>query len=66
MGEFRSGRGGQRQGAGRPKGTTKADKKIRVSYRLAVDVVEYLRGHDMPAARVIERAVRAWMDRENG
>ena len=64
MSEFKSGRGGRREGAGRP--LQGEEKKIRVSYRLAVDVVEYLRGHDMPAARVIERAVRAWMDRENG
>jgi hypothetical protein len=61
MSEFKSGRGGRREGAGRPTGTTKPGKKLRVSYRLARDVVEYLRAHHEPAARVIERAVRALM-----
>jgi len=66
MSEFNSGRGGRREGAGRPTGTTKPDKKIRVSYRLARDVVEYLRAHHEPASRIIEMAVRVWRDRENG
>jgi hypothetical protein len=42
------------------------EPKIRVAYRLAADVVEYLRHHNEPAARIIERAVRAWREREKG
>jgi hypothetical protein len=35
-----------------------------VSFRLARDVVEYLRGHRLPASRIIEKAVRMFRDRE--
>lgn len=54
--------GGARTGAGRPNTGT---KKIRVSYSLAPDVVEYLRCvTNKPQARVIEEAVRAHKERK--
>jgi uncharacterized protein (DUF4415 family) len=57
---FKSGRGGAREGAGRPEAD---NPKIKVSYRLAPDVVEWLRGQPNQAA-AIERAVRNEMDRQ--
>lgn len=58
------GHGGRREGAGRkPEGDV---PKRPITFRLAQDVIDYLRGHRLPAAQVVERAVRAWRDRENG
>ena len=46
--------GGKRTGSGR-----KNEGKIPVCYKLAPDVVKFLREHDRPASRLIEDAVRA-------
>ena len=46
-------RGGKRQGSGR-----KNECKIPVCYKLAPDVVKFLREHEIPASRLIEEAVR--------
>lgn len=37
----------------------KNEGKVQVCYRLAPDVVKFLREHDRPASRLIEDAVRA-------
>jgi hypothetical protein len=47
--------GGSRKGSGR-----KNQNKVRVSYRLAPDVAEYLKSHDKPATTIIEEAVREY------
>ena len=49
-------RGGKREGSGRKRSE---NKKIRVSYSLAPDVVAYLNSRtDKPKAQVIEDAIR--------
>lgn len=48
-------RGGKREGSGR-----KNQNKVRVSYRLAADVAEYLKNHEKPATTIIEEAVREY------
>lgn len=49
-------RGGKREGSGRKRSE---NKKIRVSYSLAPDVVAYLNSrNDKPKAQVIEDAIR--------
>jgi uncharacterized protein (DUF4415 family) len=53
---FKSGRGGARPGAGRPEAE---NPKIRVSYRLAPDVVEWIRAQPGGPTKAIETAVRA-------
>jgi len=53
---FKSGRGGAREGAGRPKAD---NPKIRVAYRLAPDVVEWIRAQPGGPTKAIEAAVRA-------
>lgn len=45
--------GGARPGAGR-----KSEGKIMVSYKLAPDVVQFLKSQDRPASQIIEEAVR--------
>ena len=45
--------GGARIGSGR-----KNEGKIPVCYKLAPDVVKFLRDHERPASRLIEEAVR--------
>lgn len=45
--------GGYRKGSGR-----KSEGKIQVSYKLAPDVVEFLRANEKPASQLIEEAVR--------
>lgn len=47
-------RGGARKGAGR-----KPEGKIQVSYKLAPDVVNFLRQNERPASQLIEDAVRS-------
>ena len=47
--------GGKRQGSGR-----KNEGKVQVCYRLALDVVEFLRNNERPASRIIEDAVRSY------
>lgn len=51
--QIRSARGGKRAGSGR-----KPEGKIQVSYKLAPDVVEFLRSNEKPASQLIENAVR--------
>ena len=46
--------GGKRPGSGR-----KNEGKVQVCYKLAPDVVRFLREHERPASRLIEDAVRA-------
>jgi len=46
-------KGGARKGAGRP-----AQGKVSVGYKLAPDVVEFLRSSEKPASVLIENAVR--------
>ena len=49
-------RGGKREGSGRKRSE---NKKIKVSYSLAPDVVAYLNSrNDKPKAQVIEDAIR--------
>lgn len=56
-------RGGKREGAGRKRSD---NKKIRVSFSLAPDVVEYLNSRtDKPKAQIIEDAVRSLMIFDN-
>ena len=53
-------KGGKREGAGRK---WSENKKIRVSFSLAPDVVEYLNSRtDKPKAQVIEDAIRSLRD----
>ena len=47
--------GGKRPGSGR-----KNEGKVQVCYRLAPDVVEFLRSNERPASRIIEDAVRSY------
>ncbi len=54
-----SSHGGSRIGSGREK-----LNKIKVTYRLAPDVVIFLRGADQPASQVIEKAVRVLIRHE--
>jgi len=57
-------RGGKREGAGRK--VSESSKRM-VSFRLAPDVVEYLRGiPDRPQAQVIEEALRDHQEKHNG
>ena len=51
--QIRAARGGKRAGSGR-----KPEGKIQVSYKLATDVVEFLRSNEKPASQLIENAVR--------
>ncbi|MBP9869886.1 MAG: hypothetical protein KBC53_00105 [Nitrosomonas sp.] len=53
--QIKSARGGYRKGSGR-----KNHNKVRVSYRLAPDVAEYLKNHEKPATTIIEEAVREY------
>ena len=52
--------GGKRQGSGR-----KNEGKMQVCYRLAPDVVEFMRHNERPASRIIEDAVRKYKENEN-
>lgn len=53
-------RGGKRENSGRKRSE---NKKIRVSYSLAPDVVAYLNSrNDKPKAQVIEDAIRSLRD----
>lgn len=49
----KSKRGGAREGAGRP-----SQDKIKIGYKLAPDVVKFLRENERPASQLIEEAVR--------
>ena len=55
-----SNKGGKREGSGRKRSE---NKKIRVSFSLAPDVVDYLNSRtDKPKAQVIEDSVRSLRD----
>jgi len=56
---IKTARGGYRKGSGR-----KNQNKVRVSYRLAPDVAEYLKNHEKPATTItiipIHTSPTAW------
>ena len=60
--KFKSGRGGARPNAGRPKGIRKrikpeSERRQTIGVRLPAWMVQWLKNHDDPAGRVIERAL---------
>ena len=60
--KFKSGRGGARPGAGRPKGIhtlikPESDRRQTIGVRLPKWMVQWLKKHDESAGRVIERAL---------
>ena len=54
---FKSGRGGKREGAGRPKGTTIEHPRMTFGTRLPDWMVERLKAEDKPASQTIEEAL---------
>ena len=54
---FKSGRGGKRKGAGRPKGTTIEHPRMTFGTRLPDWMVERLKAEPIPASRIIEEAL---------
>jgi len=59
---FESGRGGARPGAGRPKGIhtpikAQAVKRQTIGVRLPAWMVEWVKGQNEPAGRIIEKAI---------
>ena len=61
---FKSGRGGARPNAGRPKGIHKpiksaTQRRHTVGVRLPAWMVDWLKSHDRPAGRIIEEALIA-------
>ena len=56
-------RGGKRKGAGRPAGTTKENKKVPYSIKIDPELLEKLRAHDLPASKIIDRALRDWFEK---
>jgi uncharacterized protein (DUF4415 family) len=59
---FKSGRGGARPGAGRPEAE---NPKVRVSYRLAPDVVKWIRAQPGGPTKAIETVVRAAIESDD-
>lgn len=60
MAEFKSGRGGVRKGAGRPKGkqsVAERDRRDRLGIRLPAYMIEWLRGQDLNPGQLIEIAL---------
>ena len=60
--KFKSGRGGVRPNAGRPKGIRKpikseSERRQTIGVRLPSWMVQWLKKHDEPAGRVIEEAL---------
>ena len=55
-------RGGKREGAGRK--VSESSKKM-VSFRLALDVVEYLDSVHIAKSHVVETAIREYKDKYN-
>lgn len=55
----KSGRGGKRRGAGRPKGTTIPPKKRRKPFgvRLPLWLIEWVQSQAEPSGRMVERAL---------
>ena len=56
-------RGGKRKGAGRPAGTTKKNRKMPYSLKIDPKLLEKLRAHELPASKIIDRALRDWFGR---
>ena len=56
-------RGGKRKGAGRPAGTFKESKKVPYSIKIDPELLEKLRAHELPASKIIDRALRDWFAR---
>ena len=56
---FKSGRGGPRPGAGRPKGSTipEGEKRKRFQVRLPQHIIKWLREQPESAGRLVERAL---------
>jgi len=59
---FKSGRGGAREGAGRPKGIRKKIKspseyRQTIGVRLPAWIVDWIKAHPDPAGRIIENAI---------
>lgn len=54
-----------KHGGKRPRSGRKNEGKVQVCYRLAPDVVEFLRRNERPASRIIEDAVRKYRENEN-
>lgn len=60
MAEFKSGRGGVRKGAGRPKGKRSVadrDRRVRLGIRLPAYMVEWLRDNEKTPGHLIEVAL---------
>ena len=62
MTKFKSGRGGAREGAGRPKGIHKQikdpiERRETIGIRLPAYMVDWLKYQNQPAGRIIERAL---------
>lgn len=58
--QFKSGRGGARKGAGRPKGKTSVsdrDRRGRLGIRLPIHIIEWLRDQEKSPGHVIELAL---------
>ena len=56
-------RGGARKGAGRKVGSTKTGNKVAFSTKIDPELVKKLKEHDLPAAKIIDRALRDWFAR---
>ncbi len=57
-------KGGKRTGAGRPPGSFEnKSKKVPYSIKINPELLEKLRAHDLPAGKIIDRALRDWFDR---
>ena len=54
---FKSGRGGKREGAGRPRGTRIENPRMTFGTRLPGWMVERLKAEDKPASHIIEQAL---------
>ena len=60
---FKSGRGGARQGAGRPKGAKTKNpmdsrfKRNRLGVRLPMWVIDWIRGQNESSGRLVEKAL---------
>lgn len=60
---FECGRGGARKGAGRPAGTTKKNTKVPFSTKIDPELLDQLKQHELPAAKIIDRALWDWFGR---
>ncbi len=58
--------GGAREGAGRPEGTTKPDKRESITIRLPPDLTDWLEVFGRGKGRVVEQALREFQERNPG